>query len=418
MILVLALACPQVESPPVEPPVGGDGPRQPVAHLAGVHPDAPARGEAPAWSVRVDPALPAYNDHLRCVLEGTPPSRLQAIAWTVDGAPWTGDTATTTYSGDTIHHLDQSGGQAWFCAALLSSGERTHAAAVVIGHPVAMVRVPAGSTPLQYPRMSQTTRVTISRAFWMAEAELSRAEWISFAGYDASEERVLRELPNEFDLPTTHMTGEEAMWFTNLVSQADGLPPCYSCIGSGPTVACTRPHHAAECTGYRLPTQAEWVLAYREGGAHEDPLPAGGYWTPRLGDDMYGSPYDAEALGPHAPPNSKISHQCWMTIWMPSSPGDRISMPMPVRTLMPNALGLYDMCSNMQEFFTDPERHPPVVAPVVDPLVPGDGDYTGTGSTHSVMSFEYANAHIGRYDGRPGPNAAIRLTRTIHGGQP
>lgn len=80
--------------------------------------------EAPV--VTTSPSAPTTDDALVCVpeafdLDGD--ALDYAITWTVDGAPWSGATSTTTYAGDTIPVGNTSTGDEWACEAIADDGE-------------------------------------------------------------------------------------------------------------------------------------------------------------------------------------------------------------------------------------------------------------------------------------------------------
>ena len=86
---------------------------------------------------------------------------------------------------------------------------------------------------------------------------------------------------------------------------------------------------------YRLPTEAEWEYAAREGGRHEQ--------------------FDAEKEGGPAPKGPWLvnleSREGFRRIHADSGP--RRDEPMPVGSFKPNRLGLYDMTGNVWEWIAD-----------------------------------------------------------------
>ena len=276
-----------------------------------------------------------------------------------------------------------------------------------VAHPVPMVLVPAGTLMLDDDLWAhEPTPFTISRPYWLAETELSRADFLKYAGYDGVHDYIISMYPTEFEMPSMGRWDEYA-WFSNLLSRLDGLPECYACTGVGRDATCTFQPRAPECAGYRLPTRIEWLFAYFEAGTHNDPLPAGGYWE-HLRDETGEDLYDAPALGPHAPPGTLISDQCWM---MGSTPfGD----PAKVRSLLPNLLGLFNMCTNTREWYND--QNTTYIDIHVDTVA------TSTPETNKIGSYarwDNTPAHITPY--RIATSAeSLRLTRTRHprGDQP
>lgn len=415
MIWTMLLACATTLT---EPPGVSDSPSEsPTRGVSGPFVTNEGLAETPLEEgpeVLVDPDSPQVNDDLWCRLDHADGLDVVSVSWWVDGAPWSGSPSTRTWPGDVVPHLAQSGGQVWWCAMTLSDGATLKAPAVTVAHPVPMVRVPAGTYVLDeegfvHARdqwVFEPTPFVITRPFWMAETELSRARFMAVAGYDAVDDFIYVVHPTWMALPTSGLSWHEAAWFANRVSELDGLPTCYVCTGSGRDAVCEHQPRAPDCEGYRLPTRIEWLYAYQEAGAHHDLLPAGGQWNAegRTVVDYY----DAEVTGPHAPPKTMISDQCNLGGY--SSP---YGTTLQVYSFLPNSLGLYNMCSNATEWFTD---EPSAVGPFTDDFVGNvpNGRRVGSYAEYNItpgMIIPYRSSSV---------SESMRLTRTIHtpGGAP
>lgn len=325
-----------IDSPPA-PPVESD----------------PTPAETPtvtALTVTITPPVPAFDQDLRCEVAVLTAGQV-TVGWLRDGVAWLGQPTTTTLPGDTIPHLLQAGGQRWRCrvevhhesGALVASGTSSP---VTVEPPVPMVVVPPGSYA------NQGLVFSLSRPYLMGRFELTVGDFLRHADYRRSNWPEGEDYPAGLAYTNTWLT------FADHLSRLDGLEPCFECTGaiSDNAWSCTMPADAYACEGYRYPTLAEWEHAAREAGRHDDMLPAGGdfMWL-----DWEPANQDPEATGPNAPPDSHVSDQCQCGatgVWAPAKVGQ----------LLPNSLGLFDMCGNQSEF---------VLVDVDTPRTPGMDEY-------------------------------------------
>lgn len=109
---------------------------------------------------------------------------------------------------------------------------------------VEWITVPASTRTLADPLSGIPVTVTVS-SFALAKTETAQAEYEALMGRNPARHRGAR-------LPVENVTWFEAIAYANAASAAAGLPACYD-LRTGA--------RADGCSGYRLPTEAEWMAA-------------------------------------------------------------------------------------------------------------------------------------------------------------
>jgi formylglycine-generating enzyme required for sulfatase activity len=187
--------------------------------------------------------------------------------------------------------------------------------------------------------------VTLSHNFLLMETELTRRSHFLLMG-----EPETGECPT---CPMDAISWFSAAQFANLLSEYEGLESCYQCNSEGQCTGVSNPY---ACSGYRMPTEAEWEYSARSDSASS-------VWTPSGGGDLdletaYTCEAEAFILDSD---NSTLSSLAWYCL---NSDGVH-----PVAGLQPNGFGLYDMYGNTWEWCHDIYAEQLGLESVVDPAV-------------------------------------------------
>lgn len=237
--------------------------------------------------------------------------------------------------------------------------------------------------------------VEISQAFYLAETEMTNGEYRRHCNPDHDSGTFEGVSLNEDEQPVVNITVEEIAECLNTLSILEGLQPVYEEMNG-----VLRPNRTR--SGYRLPTEAEFVLAARVAG-RDAPEPLYYSWGDAMPPpDRFDNIADLSA------------NQILETTLSTYRDGYAVSAP--VGSFVPNAVGLYDMGGNVSEWvqdYYDPQANYDDQV-LVDPTGPESG------RSHIVRGPSWMSATVQRlrlsyleYGDDPQEDVGFRIARNL-----
>ena len=232
------------------------------------------------------------------------------------------------------------------------------------GVDLSMVSIPPGVDPLG--------RYEISAGFYLMETETTQEMWLSLMSYNSFNGGGPLEPADRINW---HMTADFANKVTERHNLMHGtsLQDCYICTDSDTiNVDCVEASNPYQCTGYVLPTDAEWEYASRSGSPFD-------FWTPDGGGNGEAGCTGTEVINDGVT-NPLLADYAW---YCGNFDYTVTTNYYEVGQKLPNGFGLYDMHGNVIEFTADVDSSSCTLLSGTDPYC---GYPVVSGSHHRVRS--------------------------------
>lgn len=235
--------------------------------------------------------------------------------------------------------------------------------------------------------------VSITRPFLISVREVTNKQFAGFRPNHDSGATVHVSLAAD-DNPVANVSWADAVQYCNWLSKQEGRTPAYrqefdQWVPIYPTP-----------DGYRLPTEAEWVLAIRyAGGKQALKFPWGTKWPP---------PENSGNL-------ADLSARELVPSILPAY-DDGYTSSAPAGKFPPNSIGIYDTAGNVAEwvndFYTVPT--PGITEPFVDPVGPERGNsHVVRGSSWRHSGITELRLSYRDYSATPRPDIGFRIARYV-----
>jgi len=268
-----------------------------------------------------------------------------------------------------------------------------------------LLLVPAGSFPQGSERREQGRRsnevlrqVTLTRPYYLAEREVSNAQFRAFRAEHASGLALEKSLDLD-NQAVSNISWSDAVEFCNWLSLREGFPAAYERREGRWQLV--QPHNH----GYRLPTEAEWEYAAR----YVD----GQHWRRYAWGDSLPPPAGAANLGGAESLPPKPGTQTRLATALPGY-RDEHAVVAPVGSYARTVAGFFDMGGNVSEWTHDVYASMPASGAVIDPFGPDtDGPHAVRGANWRTASI--AELRLAWRDRAAGPSQTLgfRVARYV-----